>query len=271
MDNGADDAAPRAAGGRDSGLRDALDSLIHGPAPKAPRDPVSDASFPSLGSDSGAARRGAGSRRPPPVARISDDLTGLYTRDAWTAVLAAEEARSNRFHHPYQVVQLEVGGIDSIEGHLGEPFAERLVALLATVLRDETRETDAWARTGRWRIQGLLPEQQPQMKSQIEARIRDRFRESVGPGLPVGLRIGMAASTANEAVADLLTRAERAMGPGEALAPVAEGPADHPALGTPDRSADVRDSLATIGTLRDDGLIDTDEYRRKRAEILERL
>ena len=201
-------------------------------------------------------------------------------------MLAAEDARWTRFRRPCQVVQVEVVGIAAVADRLGEIPAERLLSLLSDVLREETRESDLYARSSQWRIQGFLPEQEPGGGPLYEERVRDGFRRRLGPDLPLGLLVGIAAPPVSGGLSEALDVAERTMGPGSALpagpAPAAPAPAPAPAptvpassapAGTPDdgRSTNVRGGLVELGQLREDGLITDEEYRLKRLEILGRL
>ena len=250
-----------------------MDSLIHGRdlAPiQGGRSTEEKPPGTSTVSAADIARRGAGSGRAALVPSIADELTGLYLREAWAGVLAAEDARWMRYRRPCQVIQLEVSGIAAVADRLGEAFAQRLLTLLAEILRDETRQGDLYARSDRWRIQGMMPEQEPDRGRDIEERIRDRFRSRLGPELPFGLLIGMASPTATGGISEALGTAERAMRPGdrpeEGAAPTGSGAV--PGSGRP---AGVHDGLVELGSLRGDGLITEEEFRLKRAEILARL
>ena len=202
-------------------------------------------------------------------------------------MLAAEDARWTRFRRPCQVVQVEVVGIAAVAERLGEIPAERLLSLLSDVLREETRESDLYARSSQWRIQGFLPEQEPGGGPLYEERVRDGFRRRLGPDLPLGLLVGIAAPPVSGGLSEALDLAERTMGPGSALpagpasaalepaapAPAPTVPASSAPAGTTDdgRSTTVRGGLVELGLLRKDGLITDEEYRLKRVEILGRL
>jgi GGDEF domain-containing protein len=231
----------------------------------------------SAGSVADAARRGTGSQRLALAPSIADELTGLYDAAAWTSVLAAEGARWTRFHRPCQVIHVEVVGIAAVAERLGQAPAERLLALLSDVLRDETRQSDLYARSSRWRIQGVLPEQEPNGGPRYEERVRDGFRRRLGPDLPIGLLVGIATPAAGGGLPEALDAAERSMQPGSPLAvgvaPAVSAPAAAVQAPAPNRgqSTDVHDGLIELGRLREDGLVTDEEYRLKRAEILGRL
>ena len=261
------------AEGRESGIRDALDSLIHGPSLRPGRlDRDAPAAAPHVVPPADVARRGTGAGRPALPPSVADDLTGLYAGESWGAVVAAEDARWLRCRRPCQVIQLEIAGIASLADRMGEGFADRLLVTLAGILREETRASDLYARTGRWRLQGVLPEQEADRAAQIEGRLRGRFSNRLGPDLPLQLRIGIAGPSAAGGIPEAFGTAEREMrtatAPDAVGTPV--GPGIGPAAGS-GRAVDVRDGLLELGRLRNDGLVTDEEYQVKRSEILARL
>src|SRR5450759_2555138 len=166
----------------------ALDSLVHPPAAESRRGtevpwdgavgtrPASARPVPD------ATQRGMGSQRPMLPPGIVGALTGLYDQNAWSRVIASEIARWTRFRRPCQVVQVEVAGIASVAARLGKAPAERLLVLLAVLLREESRECDLFGRSSSCRIQGLLPEQEPSGGARYADRIRAGFERRLGPG-----------------------------------------------------------------------------------------
>ena len=126
-----------------------------------------------------------------------------------------------------------------------------------------------YARADPWRVQGLLPEQEPDGGPTIEGRIREGFRRRLGPELPIGLLIGMAAPRETGGIRQALVAAGgnmRAGCAGSLGSRAGPGPRTLAAPGS-----DVRSTLVELEQLRGDGLISKDEYQRKRAEVLDRL
>jgi GGDEF domain-containing protein len=227
------------------GLRDILDSLIHGPHGEGSED-AGDASTPQhevagtrtgagaagrsartpepaimraggraevrTGEAAGAASaRGRGAERPNLPTGVVDPLTGFYNAGAWSAIVTSEEARWARYRRPCHAVQVEVFGIAAMADRLGDVAAGRLLDLLVLVLRDETRTSDLYARTTDWRIAGLLPELDRAGAARFEARLREAFNRQLGGDLAIRLRIGMGLPTTGGTIADALLVAERAM------------------------------------------------------------
>jgi hypothetical protein len=73
----------------------------------------------------------------------------------------------------------------SVAARPGKAPAERLLVLLAVLLREESRECDLFGRSSSCRIQGLLPEQEPSGGARYADRIRSGFERRLGPGLPL--------------------------------------------------------------------------------------
>ena len=220
--------------------------------------------------DAGAVPRGSVSQQAALAPNVVGELTGLSHAAAWTSVLASEEARWTRYQRPCQVVQMEVAGIAAVAARLGEAPAETLVALLAAVLHEETRRSDLYGRASRWRIQGVLPEQEPGGGPRYAERVRDAFGRRLGPDLHLGLVIGMAVPTATSGFSEVVRAADRAM---QQVGQLDRGAAPAVLVPPPDHrgSSAVRDGLVELGLLLRDGLISDEEHRMKRAEILGRL
>ena len=278
MDRGIDGPPEPTPGGvRDAGIRDVLDSLIHGAATRAGRRGEGAGAGESATPATDLASRGTGAGRVPLPRGIADETTGLYSAAAWGAVVAAEDARWARFRRPCQVVQLEVGGIAAVADRLGEPFAQRLMTVLAEILRDETRKSDLYARPAAWRIQGLLPEQEADRGHQVEERIRERFASRIGPDVPFRLNIGVASPALGGGIPEAFETAESSMRSraSRAVAGWPEGsggPATAETGTTPNEGrTGVRAALVEIAALHDDRLITDAEYERTRSAILARL
>jgi GGDEF domain-containing protein len=263
--------------GEDAHIWAALDSLVHppadGPSDQAagPGDQPSVIRSASTRPEPDATQRGLGSRRSPLPSAIVDGLTGLYDPTAWSRVIASESARLDRFRRPCQVAQIEVAGIASVAARLGGAPAEHLLVLLAALLREETRESDLYGRGSSWRIQGILPEQEPSGGSSYADRIRTGFERRVGPGLPLGLIIGTAAPVPDGGLTRAFLVAEQAMH--RDRRPTA---APQTALPTsqskePVEKADIHAGLVALRRLHEDGLISDEELSAKRLELLGRL
>jgi diguanylate cyclase (GGDEF)-like protein len=87
-----------------------------------------------------------------------DALTGLIGPGGFTRLVAAEDARVRRYHHPATVVIFELVGLDRLMDRLGTDAADRIVPALADTMGRLARDTDQVARLAPGRFGVLLPE-----------------------------------------------------------------------------------------------------------------
>lgn len=242
----------------------AIDLLLHGDAVgerPAPAGAGGGGTGPSVGPAApdrrrvGGATTSSGPDRPRP----------FYGPREWTVVLEAESARRLRYERPCLVLQAEIRGIAAIAERFGAPSAERLVAILADQLR-RTRRTDLYARTDRWRFQGLLTETGAAGIDAYVGRLRRGYGLATGPALPLGLSVGIVAPEPGERLVATVGRAEQAMyGDAHRRDDAPARPA------APGGRRDVREALRELEELRLEGLVTAEEYRDKRVEVLARL
>lgn len=99
-------------------------------------------------------------------AATTDELTGLMNRRALEERLRDELARGDRHHLNTSVVLLDVDRFKAVNDSLGHAAGDRLLKLVATVLRRERRSLDSVGRLGGDEFLAILP-----MTSAQEARI----------------------------------------------------------------------------------------------------
>lgn len=248
----------------DSDLRAALDSLIH---PEAAGPPTPREDTPAI-------------RLPDAAPALLDAATGLLGPAAWWWLLGWEDRRHAQEGRPCLLVQLEPAGIEPLARRLGAEAADRLVQVAAAMVREETRRADLFARLPAWRIVGLLPEADGEpARSAVEQRLRASYAWRLGPSIPIRLAVGSALPDRTTSLADALELAERALHL-DARRPVTGGdrgsPAGPPEEGSPavrpeGGSPAVRAALLELERLLTEGIIDRQEYRARRAAILDRL
>jgi diguanylate cyclase (GGDEF)-like protein len=103
---------------------------------------------PDLGIEPGAVEVPAG----------VDALTGLPGPGEFTRLVAAEDARIQRYHRDATVVIFELGGLDRLIDRLGSDAADRVVPALADTMRRLARDVDHVARLAPGRFGVLLAE-----------------------------------------------------------------------------------------------------------------
>jgi diguanylate cyclase (GGDEF)-like protein len=94
----------------------------------------------------------------PPAGTGVDPLTGLPDAAAFHRLVAVENARMARYHHPTTVVIVELEGLDRLIERLGPEAGERIIPPVADTLRRLARSADHVARLGPGQFGVLLPE-----------------------------------------------------------------------------------------------------------------
>lgn len=78
---------------------------------------------------------------------VTDTLTGVFNRLKIDAVLEQEIVRANRFGQPFSVIMLDIDHFKSVNDTYGHQAGDQVLIAIATILRENTRETDI---VGRW-------------------------------------------------------------------------------------------------------------------------
>lgn len=77
-----------------------------------------------------------------------DALTGVLNRGGWDALLATEQARSNRYASAASVIVLDLDGLKTCNDARGHAAGDEMLVTAAGVLTDSCRSMDVVARTG---------------------------------------------------------------------------------------------------------------------------
>lgn len=171
---------------------------------------------------------------------VMDDLTNLYNRRHFNAVIETEFARARRYGQPLACLMLDIDHFKRFNDTRGHPCGDAVLRHLSGVLRDIARQMDVVARYGGEEFAVLLPNTDLDGAWVVAERIRHTMSESVvefdGARLRVTLSIGVATSEQAEIddtqalikrADDALFQAKRAgrnqVRRGEATAPPAMG------------------------------------------------
>jgi diguanylate cyclase (GGDEF)-like protein len=106
---------------------------------------------------------------------VTDELTGLANLRAFHSILEREIERSRRFNAPLALVMLDLDHFKQINDEHGHQQGDEVLALVADVLRDFSRDIDAPARYGGEELAVILP----QTDSEGAAQLAERMREAV--------------------------------------------------------------------------------------------
>jgi diguanylate cyclase (GGDEF)-like protein len=147
-----------------------------------------------------------------PTTSRTDSLTGLLTLKEWNRIVADEDARVNRYHHPATAVIIELDGFDRLVDSLGPDAGDRVLPALADALSRNARAADHLARIDTSRFGVLLTE-----TAEVEAiNYIERVREACDLWLESGaialhLSIGWASPGADASLAGAVVRAHERM------------------------------------------------------------
>jgi diguanylate cyclase (GGDEF)-like protein len=131
---------------------------------------------------------------------VTDELTGLANVRAFTSVLDRELERSRRFDAPLGLVMLDIDDFKLVNDTYGHQQGDEVLAQVAGVLRDLSRDLDTPARYGGEEMAVALPQTDLEGAYQFAERVRQRI-EALALPLPDGN--GVLRITASFGVASL--------------------------------------------------------------------
>jgi diguanylate cyclase (GGDEF)-like protein len=106
---------------------------------------------------------------------VTDELTGLANARAFRSILVREIERSRRFQSPLGLVMVDLDDFKQVNDVHGHQQGDEVLAAVAAVLRDFSRDIDAPARYGGEELAVVLP----QTDAEGAAQLAERMREAV--------------------------------------------------------------------------------------------
>jgi len=106
---------------------------------------------------------------------VTDELTGLSNLRELHTVLDREIERSRRFNSPLGLVMLDIDDFKQVNDRYGHQQGDEVLAAIASVLRDHSRDIDEPARYGGEELAVVLP----QTDSVGAVLLAERMREAV--------------------------------------------------------------------------------------------
>jgi diguanylate cyclase len=139
------------------------------------------------------------------LAQVSstDDLTGLANRRQGLAAAAQALARYRRHGGAAVLIVLDIDRFKTINDRHGHPAGDRVLRLVAQVLRENVRATDTAARYAGDEFLLVLPETDLGGAEELAKRIRERFSETLAPFPDANCSVSLGAAEAYEDMVDV--------------------------------------------------------------------
>lgn len=129
---------------------------------------------------------------------ITDELTGLFNRRHFNAVIETEFARAQRYRQPLACLMLDIDHFKRFNDTRGHACGDAVLCHLADVLRGIARQVDVVARYGGEEFALLLPNTDLDGAWAVAERIRRSTENSIvrfsGEELTLTLSVGVATS-----------------------------------------------------------------------------
>jgi len=145
---------------------------------------------------------------------ITDDLTRLLNRRAWTERAAAQLADARRYGHPLVVVMLDIDHFKHVNDSHGHAKGDHALQLLARLLREELRGGDLAGRYGGEEFCVILTHTREGQALSFDQRLRHclRLQSEQELGFLLEYSAGLAArGPKDQTLDDLLRRADAAL------------------------------------------------------------
>lgn len=145
---------------------------------------------------------------------ITDDLTRLLNRRAWTERAEAQLAEARRYGHPLVVVMLDIDHFKHVNDSHGHAKGDHALQLLARLLREELRGGDLAGRYGGEEFCVILTHTREGQALSFDQRLRHclRLQSEQELGFLLEYSAGLAArGTNDQSLDDLLRRADAAL------------------------------------------------------------
>jgi diguanylate cyclase (GGDEF)-like protein len=133
---------------------------------------------------------------------VTDELTGLANTRAFWSILARETERSRRFRSPLGLLMPDIDDFKQVNDRHGHQQGDEVLAHVASLLRDISRDIDTPARYGGEEMAVILPETDLHGAPRVAERMREAVASMQVPGAGGGGSLRVTASFGVAAAAD---------------------------------------------------------------------
>jgi len=137
---------------------------------------------------------------------VTDELTGLANARAFRSILEREIERSRRFETPLGLVMVDLDDFKQVNDRHGHQQGDEVLASVAAVLREFSRDIDAPARYGGEELAVVLPQTDCAGAALLAERMREAVERlrvpSVDGGAPLQVTASFGVASVPESAAD---------------------------------------------------------------------
>lgn len=147
---------------------------------------------------------------------IRDELTGLYNRRYFNERLLEEIERSRRYGEVVSLVSCDIDHFKRVNDTHGHAAGDRVLALLASILRNSLRKSDVIARYGGEEFIILLPDTPKEQARETAEKLRLKVAGTDIPHDGISLNITVSCGVASlgedgDSIEALLDKADKAL------------------------------------------------------------
>lgn len=142
---------------------------------------------------------------------LTDALTGVGNRYAFSHRLKGEVDRARRYRHPLSLLMLDVDHFKSYNDSFGHPMGDELLKRFGNTLSDTIRTIDSAYRYGGEEFAILLPETDAEGAMTIARRLHDAVNAAEWPNRKITASTGVATMQVDISPEDLVEQADRAL------------------------------------------------------------
>lgn len=148
---------------------------------------------------------------------LTDALTRLWNRRHFESQIELEVQRARRYRKPLTLLILDLDRFKNVNDRFGHPEGDRVLRVIAQMIRDSFRKTDIVCRYGGEEIAVIAPETSFAEALGLAERTRERISQTVIPvkGEPFRITVSVGLASLSEeseaAAGDLMREADAAL------------------------------------------------------------